>query len=106
MKATWLKQIEAYDKKITEEQKLAIRDERFRLKEVDEKRAQKLELKNRQEKYGKPKQPLSAFLLFHVEETKKSKTNVQNTKAKYDAMSEAQKSAFKQKAATLRDEYK
>lgn len=106
LKATWLKQIEAYNKKITKEQKSAIKDERVRLKELDEKLAQKLELKNRQEKFGKPKQPLSAFLLFHVDESKKSKTTVQNTKVKYDALSEAQKSAYKQKASALRDEYK
>lgn len=102
----WLKQLEAYNKNITNEQKLAIKDERIRLKELDEKRAQKLELKSRQMEFGKPKQSLSAFLLFHVEESKKSKTNVRNTKVKYDALNETQKSAYKQKAAALRDEYK
>lgn len=98
--------MEAYNKKITDEQKLAIKDERIRLKELDEKRATKLEVKNRQAKYGKPKQPLSAFLLFHVDESKKAKTNVQATKAKYDALNETQKSVYKQKATALREEYK
>lgn len=102
----WLKQIEAYNKKLTDDQKSAIKDERIRLKELDEKRAKKVELKTLQTKLGKPKQPLSAFLLFHVDESKKSKTTVSSTKTKYDALSEAQKSAYKQKAAALRDEYK
>lgn len=101
-----MKQIEAYNKKLTNEQKLAIKDERVRLKERDEKRAKKLELKSRQEKYGKPKYPASAFILFHIDESKKSKTNVQNSKAKYDALSESQKLAYNQKAVALRDEYK
>lgn len=102
----WLKQMEAYNKKLTEDQKLAMKDERIRLKELDEKRAKKLELKERQKKYGKPKMPLSAFFLFHMEESKKSKTNVLSTKAKYDALSETQKSQYIQKAAALRVEYK
>lgn len=98
--------MEAYNKKLTEDQKLAMKDERIRLKELDEKRAKKLELKERQKKYGKPKMPLSAFLLFHMEESKKSKTNVLSTKAKYDALSETQKSQYIQKAAASRVEYK
>lgn len=106
MQAVWLKQKEAHNKTITTEQKLAIKDERIRLKEIDEKRAKKVELKNRRTELGKPKQPLSAFLLFHVEESKKSKTNVHNTKIKYDALNETQKSIYKQKATALRDEYK
>lgn len=98
--------MEVHNKKITTEQKLAIKGERMRLKELEEKRAKKLELKNRQTELGKPKQPLSAFLLFHVDECKKSKTNVLSTKTKYDALNETQKSIYKQKATALRDEYK
>lgn len=102
----WLKQVEAYNEKITNEQKLAIKEERIRLKELDKKRAEKLEMKCRKTKFGKPKHPLSAFLLFYAEESKKSKTNIRNTKVKYDALNETQKSAYKQKATALRDEYK
>lgn len=98
--------MEEYNKKITQEQKLAIQGERSRLKDLDEKRAKKLELKNRLTELGRPKKALSAFVLFHIDESKKSKTTAINNKVKYDALSEAQKSIYKQKAATLREEYK
>lgn len=104
--ASWLKQVEAYNKKITDEQKLAIKDERIRLKELSEKRAKKMELRNRQTELGKPKRPPSAFLMFHVEESKKAKTDVRNSKIKYDALKETQKIIYKQKAAALHEEYK
>lgn len=98
--------MEAYSKKLTKDQKLAIQSERSRLKENDAMRAKKVALKNRQKELGKPKQPISAFILFHVDESKKSKTNALSSKAKYDALSETQKSVYKQTAAALRDEYK
>lgn len=98
--------MEAYSKKLTNNQKLAIESERSRLKEIDETRAKKLELKARLTALGKPKKPMPAFFLFHVDELQKSKTNPVNSKAKYDALSDTLKSDYKQKAAVLHDEYK
>lgn len=104
--AVWLKMNEAYNKALTKEQKLAIKDERIRLKEVEEERAKKLELKNRLKELGKPKRPTTAFLLFYADESKKSKTNVQAIKTKYETLNESQKAVYKQKAAALLEEYK
>lgn len=98
--------MEVYKKNLTNEQKLAIEDEKVRLKELEGKRAEKLELKTRQKELGMPNRPTSAFFLFHSEESKKSKTNVRNSKVKYDALTDVQKSIYKQKAAALFDEYK
>lgn len=102
----WLKVNESYNETLTKEQKLAIKDERIRLKEVEEERAKKSELKSRLKELGKPKRPTTAFLLFYADESKKSKTNVQSIKTKYSALSESQKTAYKQKAAALLEEYR
>lgn len=102
----WLKQNEAYKKALTKEQKLAIKDERIRLRELEEERGKKMELKSRLKELGKPKRPNTSFLLFYADEAKKSKTNVKDTKTKYNALSESQKAAYKQKAAVLLEEYR
>lgn len=102
----WLKKIEAYEKSLTKEQKLALKDERIRLKELESERAKKLELKTHLKKLGKPKRPMNAFLLFHVDETKKTKTNAMNSKAKYYALAESQKTAYTQKATVLLENYR
>lgn len=101
----WLKVKEAHDKILTEEQKLAIKDERIRLKEVDEERAKKLEEKNQLKELGKPKRP-TAFDLFFIDETKKSQTNVATVTSKYRALDDAQKTAYKRKAAANLNEYR
>lgn len=102
----WLKANESYNKILTKEQKLAIKNERIRIKEVDEERAKKSELKSHLKELGKPKRPTNAFLLYYADESKKSKTNVQTIKTKYGALSESQKAAYKQKAAALLEEYR
>lgn len=102
----YLKKKEAYEKSLTKEQKLAIKDERIRLKELKEERANKADLRARLKELGKPKRPVSAFVLFYGDEAKKGKVNVHNAKVKYNALSESQKNAYKQKADAAFDEYR
>lgn len=83
-----------------------MKDERIRLREVEEERAKKLERKSRLKELGKPKRPNNAFLLFYADESKKSKTNVKAIKTKYESLNESQKAVYKQKATALLDEYK
>lgn len=103
---TYLKQAAAYEKSLTKEQKLALKDERIRLKEQSEQRAQNLERKTRLKELGKPKRPMSAFLLFYAELASKTKTSPKEVKVKYDSLNESQKNAYKQKAAALAEEYR
>lgn len=91
---------------MTKEQKLALKDERIRLRELKEERAQKAELKFRLKKLGKPNRPLSAFLLFYAEQRKKGKTTATLVKDKWISLDESQKTVYKQKAAVLTEEYR
>lgn len=102
----YLKKKEAYEKSLTKEQKLALKDERIRLKELKEERAVKQEKANRLKELGKPKRPVTAFLLFYADEATKGKVNVHDIKVKYDALSESQKNAYKQKANAALEQYK
>lgn len=95
-----------YEKSLTKEQKLALKDERIRLKELKEERAQKAELKFRLNKLGKPKRPLSAFLSFYTEQLKKRKTTSKLVKDQWNSLDESQKTVYKQKAAVLTEEYR
>lgn len=76
------------------------------MKELKEERAKKQELKAQLKELGKPKRPVSSFLLFYVEEATKGKVNTKSVKAKYDALTESQKNAYKQKANAALEEYR
>lgn len=95
-----------YDKSLTKEQKLALKDERIRLRELKEERAQKAEFKYRLKKLGKPNRPLTAFILFYNEQLKKGKTTPKWLKDTWNSLDESQKNAYKQKAAVLTEEYR
>lgn len=98
--------IKAYENSLTKDQKLAIKNERNRLKELKEKRSKVQELKNLSIENGKPKRSPGAFLLFFSDEARKAKTNVKDAKVKFEALGESQKNAYAQKAVALREEYK
>lgn len=106
MQVNYLKKKAAYEKSLTKEQKLAIKDEQIRLKELKADRASKQELKARLNELGKPKRPSSAFLLFLSDELAKGKANPQSVKAKYNALDESQKNVYKQKSNALMAEYR
>lgn len=106
MQATFLKQKAEYEKKLTAEQKVALKDERIRMKELKEERAQNAQRKKQLRELGKPKRPLSAFVLFYTELANKSKTNALEVRDKYNALNESQKNVYKQKAASLAEEYR
>lgn len=101
-----MKQKAAYEKKLTSEQKIALKDERIRMKELKEERAQNAQRKKRLSELGKPKKPLSAFAIFYAELAIKTKTNLMEVRDKYNALSESQKNVYKQKAAALTEEYR
>lgn len=100
------KKKEAYEKSLTKEQKLAIKDERIRLKELKEENAKRAERKIRLRELGKPKRPKTSFILYYIDENSKGKTSMQALKVKYAALNDAQKNAYKQKAAALLEDYR
>ncbi|XP_055298366.1 transcription factor A, mitochondrial-like [Sitodiplosis mosellana] len=102
----YMKKKEEYEKSLTKEQKLAIKDERIRLRELKEDRANKQELRVRLKELGKPKRPSTAYILFYSDEAAKGKVDVKSVKAKYDALNESQKNAYKQKADAASNEYR
>lgn len=101
-----MKQKAAYEKNLTSEQKVALKDERIRMKELKEERAQKAQRKKQLSELGKPKRSPAAFVLFYTELAKKMKTNTIEVRDKYNALSESQKNVYKQKAAALAEEYR
>lgn len=100
------KKKEAYEKSLTKEQKLAIKDERIRLKELKEENAKRAQLKSRLRELGKPTRPKTSFILYYIDENGKGKTTIQAVKAKYAALNEADKNVYKQKAAALMEDYR
>lgn len=101
-----MKKKEAYEKSLTKEQKLAIKDERIRLRELKEDRASKQELRARLKELGKPKRPKGAFVQFYVDELAKGKVDLKTATTKYNALNESQKSVYKQKADAAFKEYR
>ena len=85
---------------------MAIKDERIRLRELKEDREKKQELRARLKELGKPKRPKSAFVLFYVDELAKGKLDAKAATAKYNALNESQKNAYKQKADAAFKEYR
>lgn len=91
---------------MTKEQKLALKDERIRIKEQKEEREKKLKQKEQLKELGKPKRPTSAFFLFYAEEAGKAKTNTLAAKQKFETLNESQKNVYKQKAAAELTQYR
>lgn len=94
-----------YLKKLSPEQRKAIGLE---LKQQKEDRALAIEKKNRKNEIlneGKPKQPLSAYLLFAAVKAKNSHMKTSDLKGEWEQLSVDQKSAYKQQAQRLRDAY-
>lgn len=99
------KQQAAYLKKLSVDQIKAIKAERS---EEKKNRAEAIERKNRKMEMlegGKPKKPMSAFLLFASVKSKNTHTNSSNLKSEWENLSEDQKLAYKQQAQQLRDAY-
>lgn len=99
------KQYANYLKKLSPEQRKSIA---FELKQDKENRAQAIEKKNRKNENldeGKPKRPLSAFLLFASAKAKASHKKTSDLKNEWDQLGADQKLAIKQKAQQLLDAY-
>lgn len=95
-----------YEKSLTTEQKLAIKNELIRSNELKEERAKKMELKEQLKAFGRPKRPLTSFFLFRSDENAKEKTNIKDARTRYAALNESQKNTYKEKTAALFEEYK
>lgn len=99
------KQHAAYLKKLSVEQLKAIKAERL---EEKKNRVEAIEKKNRKKERleeGKPKKPLSAYLIFAAAKSKNTHANSSDLKSEWDNLSEEQKLAYKQQAQQLRDAY-
>lgn len=87
------------------EQKAAIKAQ---LKAYKENREKKVEEKIRKNEFldeGKPKPPMSAYLLFAASKSKNTHTKASALKNEWDNLSDDQKLAYKQQAQKLRDDY-
>ncbi|XP_031630335.1 transcription factor A, mitochondrial-like [Contarinia nasturtii] len=104
--AAYSRKLAAYEKCLTPDKKLAIKDAQIHLKDLKEERMERKNILNLAKENGKPNRPPNAFLLFFEDERSKGKTNIKQTSANYNLLSESQKSAYTQKAKDLYDEYK
>lgn len=108
----YVQKLNAYNSRLTNEQKQQLKAER--LKELREKNVTRTvkekvsERKNRLQQLGKPKRPLSSFLLFLSDERKKTsgKIVLSDIKEKWYKLSDAQRSAYVEAAAKSFDAYK
>lgn len=99
------KQHAAYLKKLSAEQLQAIKAEQLKAKKNQ---AKAVEMKNRKKELleeGKPKKPLSAYLLFSTAKSKETNKNASSLKSEWDNLSQDQQLAYKQKAQQLYDAY-
>lgn len=99
------KQYAAYLNKLSVEQLKAIQTERL---EDKKNRALATEKKNRKTERlneGKPKKPLSAYLLFAAVKSKNTHMKSSDMKDEWENLSQEQKLAYKQQAQQLRDAY-
>lgn len=106
LKVEYRKVYDEYIKKLTPEQKNAIKTERKFLKDnqnlINEKKIQKEE----RESLGKPKRPSNEYMLFVKEASKNTNFNTKTLKDDYAKISDAQKQKYIQTAQELRDAYK
>lgn len=99
------KQKEAYLKQLTTEQKQAIKSTRSEMRKNHKQSLQKKVKKSEEISLGKPKRPLSAYLLFSASKSKNTNMNGAALKSQWDQLAEDQKLAYKQKAQQLLDGY-
>lgn len=98
--------MEVYEKSLSKEQKLAIKDERIRLNEKKAENAKRAEEKTRLKELGKPKRPRNAFILFFLDENSKNKTTLKAVRQKFLALTPSEKKPYEQKAVVLREQYR
>lgn len=96
---------EDYLKQLTPEQKLAIIVERKQVREKEANAAEKKNLKDVLRSLGKPKKPISPYLLFAVEKGRNSNLRPRDFKNDWDQLSDGQQQIYKQKYQQLRDTY-
>lgn len=102
------KQLEAYEKRLTPEQKLALKEERKRLADHSKLLEQKRERKSQNEALGKPKAPLSSYVLFYQEAANKSSKPLTavDVKQLWHNLPDSQKKPYIEKSNALRDTFK
>lgn len=105
-KAIYAKQIETFKRNLTEEQVLAIKNERKRLEyELTEKKVRN-ERKNVMTSLGKPKKPMTSYFLFRKEFIGIQGETTATVAAKWAKLSENEKSVYIKKGDELRAKYK
>lgn len=103
--AEYTKAYEVYLKKLTPDQKLAIKAERKEKREKQVQAAEKKSHKDEERSLGKPKKPSSAYLLFAVAKAQSTNKKPSDLKDEWDRLSDEQKQVYKQKYLQLYDTY-
>lgn len=102
-KAIYAKQIETFRRNLTEDQVLAIKNERKRLEYAQIAKKERVERRNTMAKLGKPKKPLTPYLLFRTE-LASTETSAKIAE-KWAKLNENEKSVYVKKGAELRAKY-
>lgn len=103
-KVIYDKQIEKFKLNLTEDQVLAIKNERKRLEYAEIAKKTRIERKNTMANLGKPKKPWTPYLLFRTELINKGKKTTEIAE-NWGKLPENEKSVYTKKAAELRAKY-
>lgn len=103
-KAIYAKQIEAFRRKLTENDVIAIKNERKRLVHEQTVKIKKAQRRNAMASLGKPKKPPSSYILFISELGGTGKSTVEIAE-KWAKLPENEKSVYIKKSAELRAKF-
>lgn len=103
-KVIYDKQIEKFKLNLTEDQVLAIKNERKRLKYAEIAKKTQIERRNTMANLGKPKKPWTPYLLFRTELVNKGKMTAEVAE-NWRKLPENEKIVYTKKAAELRAKY-
>lgn len=103
-KAIYVKQFEIFKRNLTEDQVLAIKNERKRLQYAEIAKKKQIERRNTMASLGKPKKPMTAYLLFRNELNGAGQTTAAIAE-KWAKLSENEKNVYIKKVAELRAKY-
>lgn len=104
-KVIYAKQLEIFRRNLTEDQVLAIKNERKRLEYEEIAKKERIERKNVMTSFGKPKKPLTPYLLFRKELVGVAGESAASIAAKWANMPENKKSVYIKKGDELRAKF-
>lgn len=98
-----MKQVETFRRNLTEDQVLAVKNERKRSIYNDIAKKERIERRNTMASLGRPKKPCTAYLLFRLKLVATESTA--EIAAKWAKLPESEKSVYLKKAVELREKY-